>query len=226
MNNGIYLMLDKDTLEECGTVTRKRVLTDGGLTPSQFYNLLLSGKPYKGKYILVEESFGDDSPRDEDEEMYKLICELDESHGKNRGNCYYVTSKGRFVRKTRKGREMELKVWKHHTKFSIRIGMKEATATRIYAKAFLGMKDNEECRLPGDKWDISKITIGTPKQIRGDTATLNSRCIKVGLFENGKCIKKFSSIAECGRYLGYHKETVRCMLNGTILKPQYDIRRI
>lgn len=219
----VYLILDRNTYESVGTITGNEARDELGITSSQFNYFIQYGKTFRGKYILVEDKFGENSK--EDEEIYSLFHENDMNRHRFKGAKYYVTSKGRFVR-VFNGKEKELAVWRHHSKWMIRVGYKELIASRIYAKAFLGMKDSQECHVVGDKWDISQIKVGTPRQIRSYTGGLNGKCVKVGLYVDGKCIKKYRSMAECGRDIGFTKEGVRFIVHGKSKHPQYDIRRI
>lgn len=212
-----YLMLNpNDPTEVLGEVTSKKIQKDMNMNNFQFRSWLSRGGMYKG-CVLVEKYF-DEDPR-EKKQFDQLVLTSDS------GKRYYATSDCCIyvIYKNRKRKDLSLYQKKGYgNQFFVKIDGKEKSAIRIFAKAFLGLKQNQVCFLQG-KLSLENIKIYSKQDLARKTGKM-AKSIPVGLFINKKKVNEWISARDAAKDLYISNQTVCDYCNQKTKKPLYDLR--
>lgn len=211
-----YLMLDKDDITNvCGVISRKDVLKE--ITKNQLTSIL--DWPFKnlfrGKYILVE-----------DDVSKELVIPFRTGVK----GTYFVTSHGKFYVVYNKSKKKRyLKPYLKDGDFVVRIYDKVYLCKNLIAKLFISeyksgdvvlLKDNRKNNLKVDNLVV------IPKEIYAMKTGPLSRSQAVGLFENNKIVKRWSSARKCAKDMYCSCQTIMDYCNGKVKKPMFDVRWI
>lgn len=224
-----YLMLNKDDITEvCGVITKKDVEKEIGAT--QLASCLRNGYtyPYRGKYVLVEEEFKRKNAKPKEEKFkYVKFCE-----GKR--GTYYVSSDGEFfIKYNKSGKVKKLTPYMHNRKdkrencLTISINKRSYHAKNIVAMLFLKgyQKGDIVCCKNNDPNDIRADNLKIiPKSDYAKTTYGLIAAQKVGLFEDGKLIRKWASARKCAKDMYCSYQMIMDICNNKWQKKEFDVR--
>lgn len=213
----IYLMLDKDDITKvCGEISDKQLYEELNFNSNQLQNYLSVGKLFRDTYVLVEKSFQASRPKS------KKIFESE--YGKQ----YYATSDGKVYVIYKNGKKKYLEGYIKGDKFCVKFGNRNHVVKNLIASLFI-----EEYK-PGDvvilrkKNDLKNVGIDNSIVIdKAKYAKMTgpmSRSQKVGLFENGKCIRTFRSAREAGRKMFCSYQMISDICNDKYKTKEWDMR--
>lgn len=219
-----YLLLNEDDITEvCGTISRKEATEELGMTNGQFHMFISSGKPFRGKYILVE----DEKPKvnKNNEVKNRIVCETPY------GRRYYVTSDGKFFVAYKNGgiRYLNGYIKKNHGRkeHHVKLGDKDYTSKNLIASLFLEeyksgdvviLRDNN----PGNV-DMNNLIV-IDRAVYARMTGPMSRSKQVGLYEDGKLVRTFRSAREAGRKLYCSYQMVNDYCNNRSKRKEMDLR--
>lgn len=211
-----YLMLDKnDITNVCGVISRKDILKE--ISNNDLVVILnLKGRFFRDKYVLVEEYFND-----KQEYKEEIVYE-----GK-RGN-YYVNTNGEiFVVYHKSGEKRILSKFKKRYAAYVKLGDKgDFPVKNLVAKAFLGAKNEEVVITKSGKMFDCRVDnlVVMSKAERGKVTGPLSKSKPVGLFENDKLVKKWSSARKAAKDLFCSYQCVMDVCNKKTKNPLFDVR--
>lgn len=214
-----YLLLDpKDLTHVIGETTGSRIRKDLGLNVQQFNNWISRGELYKG-CVIVEKYPDEDRYTDR---LDQLI------HVNRKGKRYYVTPDCRVyvIYKNRKSKYLSIyKKKRNGGQWFCKIGdLGEVSITRILAKVYLGMKEDEQCILEGSL-KLENIRVMSVHEMSVLTGrTKRRKAIPVGQYEKGRMVRKWDSARDAARDLYVSRQTVSDYCNLKVKKPMYDLR--
>lgn len=191
---------------------------DLGLNVQQFNNWLSREGLYKG-CVIVEKYPDEDRYTDR---LDQLI------HINRKGKRYYVTPDCRIYVIYRNGKSKDLRIYKkkrNGNQWFCKIGdLGDVSITRILAKVYLGMQDDEQCILEGPLKleNIRILSIHEMSVLTGRTKRRKAR--PVGQYENGSLIRKWDSARDAAKDLFVSRQTVSDYCNLKVKKPMYDLR--
>lgn len=212
-----YLMLDKnDITNVCGVISRKDVLKE--ISNNELTTILnLKGKCFRDKYILVEEVFKD------------LECEFrDILVYEGKRGYYYVNNHGDvFIIYKKSGKKRVLAKFIRKRSAYVKLGdLGDVAVKRLVAKFFLGAKDEEVVLNKNGKiFDCrADNLVIMSKSERGKVTGALSKSRPVGLFENGKMIKQWTSARKAAPDLFCSYQCVMEICNKKTKRPLFDVR--
>ena len=213
-----YLLLDKDDITQVrGVITQKELLKT--MTHSQINTLLINSKPYLGKFILIE---------DECENKEETFQDVKIAEGKK--GIYYASRSGEFFIKFKKsGKIRYIKKFKEpNLDYALVTILKtNYRAKNLIAKHFIkGYTRNDVViQKNGDMYDCNVdnlIVIPRSKHSKKHYGQAHAR--KVGLYENDKLARTWSSARKCAKDLFCCNQTINRICNGEIKDKMYDVR--
>lgn len=211
-----YLLLDKDDITHvCGVMSGKEILKE--MTRTQLTSCLNNGTLFRGKYILIENEFRDN------EEDFKDI-KFDETDKK----YFYASRDGEvFTINKRTGKKYMLTRYMHHGFLTVKANEKEYRIKNLIAQIFLGARKRDIVELKNnDPYDCS---VGNLIVIPLDDYMSKKRlkqASKIGLYENGKLVRKFKNVNECAKELHYSKRSIHAIIAKEYKTQAYDLRFI
>lgn len=213
-------MLDaKDITNVCGVISRKDVLRE--ISNSMLINILQNPEKYlfRNLYILVEESFGDES-KDEDFEEVKFT--------ESKYYIYYVNKNGNIyniAKKTKKRKE--LTKFLRHGYAHVKANKQDYRIKNLVAQTFIPGTDKYDVVLQKNNnvfdCSLENLIVINQSQYKKFTGAM-SRSQEVGLFENGKLVRKWSSARKCAKSLFCSYQTIMDICNKKTKRPMYDVR--
>ena len=216
-----FLLLDKnDITKVCGVISKKDALKEMGA--SALHRILENGTLFRGKYYLVEEEF-----KAEQKEYFDEVRILE-----NRCGDYYVTINGEFfvIYKKSKKKKMISKVNKRGT-VCVRIGEKQYTAKNLVAQTFIKGTKKWDIVTQQDG-DIFNCAVDNLEVIKRSELSKKvgglARSKTVGLYENDKLVKTWSSASACARdmYCSIRCVCDYCNAKRSKEKQMFDVRWI
>lgn len=210
-----YLMLDKDDITKvCGVISSKEILKE--MTSSKFRSMLINGKFFRDKYILVEKDHDDvkadieDIKFDEDDEKY-----------------FYASKNGEFFTISKKtGKKRFLKKFLHHGYATVKgKGNKYYRAKNLIAQIFLGAKKRDGVTLKNDDpfdCSVDNLIVIPLREHLSQRRKNNVR--NIGLYENGELVKTWKCSSDCAKELYCAKRTVHSILRKEYKNQMYDLR--
>lgn len=215
-----YLMLDKDDITKvCGEIDKKEILKE--MTLNELNNCLLYGNRfhYKGKYILVE----DEDSLSKTKGVFKdiMICE-----GKK--GIYYANRNGEFFIKYNNGKIRHLTKCMHKGTGLVQVvvGTKTYVAKTLIAKLFIKEYKSSYVVVQknNDPFDCSVKNLLLIS--RKTWFEKKKRGQPVGLFEDGKLVKKWDSARKCAKDLFCSGQTINNICNEKKETKMFDVRWI
>lgn len=212
-----FLLLDpNDITKIVGETTSIEIQKELHITPAQFQRYLSNNSPYKG-CILVEKNINTESRH---EQLFdRLILE------NNNGRRYYATSNCRIYVIYKNGKKKYLSLYKktrHNNQLFVKLGLKEESAIRIFARLFLDMRPDQVCALDG-KLCLKNIKVYNKNEFSAITGKM-SKSIRVGLFEDNKNVCEWASARDAAKDLYISYQTVSDYCNHKVKNPMYDLR--
>lgn len=234
-----YLMLDKDDITNvCGVISRKDAINELDLNEGQFANFVSLGKIFRDKYILVEDWEGDTKRRAE-------ALALKEARKKNKtvkpetkliletehGRKYFARSDGVIYVLYKKGTTKVLtgtvKTHRSNDIVVIKMGDTNYVAKNLMAKLFIeSYKDGDVVLLKdGDirNYAVDNLIV-IDKGLYAKRTGAMARSKPVGLFENGKLIRKWSSARKAAKSLYCSYQMINDYCNGETKEKEFDVR--
>ena len=177
--------------------------------------MTIKGHYFRDKYILVEEYFNDFDYREE-----KIL------EG-GRGD-YYINTKGQaFIVYRKNGRKRILTKFKKRNAAYVKIGkLGDLALKNLVAKTFLNAEREEVVVVKNGKIFDCRVEnlVVMSKEERGRITGALAKSQPVGLFENGKLIKKWPSARKCAKSLFCSYQCVMDVCNGRTKNPMFDVR--
>jgi hypothetical protein len=217
-------MLDKDDITNvCGTITPKEVCKELGITSNQFNNFVSMGKVFRDKYILIE----DEKPKPKKELYSLMILETDAGRkyfARNDGVIYVVYKNGKVKILTGTPKD-------HRGTISIvvKLGNKNYQAKNLMAKLFIKEYKDGDVVLLRDRnirnYAVDNLIV-IDKGLYAKRTGAMSRSQPVGLFENGKMIRKWSSARKAAKSLYCSYQMVMNYCNEKVKDKEFDVRWI
>lgn len=219
-----YLMLNKDDITEvCGTITPKEVRNELGITGTQFTRFVETARVFRGKYILVE----DETPKQTNEIYSRLILET------AAGKQYFARNDGIVYVVYKNGNVRVLKQFICHKKgqtyVSTKAGKKQYVVKNLMAQLFIREWKKGDVVIQKDNnpknCAVSNLIV-IPKEVYAVRTGPMSRSQPVGLFEDGKLVRKWRSARKAGQALYCSYQTINDYCNGKVKNKEYDVRWI
>lgn len=223
-----YLLLNKnDITEVCGVVSRKELLKE--MTDGQLRHLVSFGRPYKDKYILVEEEFNE-----KEKDSFDTV-----KVGETGRGIYYATSDGKFFviyKKSKKRKDLHPYLKKKKSgkaDLVVTLGSSKGVLCKsVIAKAFIREYNDGDVVLLKDE-NIYNVAVSNlivvPKAVYSKMTGPMSRSKAVGLFEDGVVVKKWSSARKCAKDLFCSYQMIMDICNNAYpytKGKEYDVRWI
>ena len=219
-----YLMLDKDDITVShGEITSQELRKE--MSSKEIFKMVNYGRLYKGKYILVE-----DDPKVKPKEDFdtKRICD-----GKR--GTYYATKNGDFYIVYKKsGLKRQLKSWEKKNRrggsdMCVKISDKDRLCKNLIAETFIKEYKTGDTVLLKDR-NIKNCSLQNlevvPKDIHARKTGAMSNSKSVGLYENGKLVRKWSSARKAALDLYCSRQTITDACNNKHKTKLYDVRWI
>lgn len=206
-----YIMLDKDDITEvCGVIDEKDLIQEIG-EQGLWRVLYVDNVFYKDMFILVED------------EIKKKFYETKEREyfATNEGWIYSLTKKNK-VRKTLVG-------FRKKGVRTIKFGNKTIAAKNLIAHLFY--EDYKEgdivLQKDGSYYNVSlENLVVVPKERYSIVTGALSKSQAVGLYEDEKLVKKWSSARKCAKDMYCSYQTIMDYCNKKVKKPMFDVRWI
>ena len=203
-------MLDKEDITSvCGVITTKEILKE--ISEQELRNILTLPRHYfREDFILVED------------------IETKKFH-ESETKYYYATSLGEIYSVTKKGGVKKgIKGYSKHGERTLHLaGDREIRAKNLIAKLFIDeYKEGDVVLLKDDGYynvSVDNLVV-IPKGVYAKKTGPLSRSQAVGLFENNKLVRKWSSARKCAKSLFCSYQTIMDYCNGKVAKPMFDVR--
>lgn len=197
----MYLLLDKNLniIKKLSTRELKKFVNDYSYNSIKEFMLDTCGI-FNGMYI-IEDSLEFDA------QNFKFICDSERYR-------YFASSNGEFYSVSKVSNKRKI-IRKYYHKGEVRVCIagKLYNAARLIAKLFLSDYSEDKYALINgdDKFDISvqNLKMVTKSQFYKKIKDSRKNSCKIGLFENGECIKEFDSIVDTSRELHYSYANIR-----------------
>lgn len=213
-----YLMLDQmDITKVVGEITSDELMEELHFKNRCSFESWLS---YKGIYkgcVIVEKY---DTP-DKSEIQTKLIYE-------KKGRKYFINSNCKIYVIYKSGSKRYLSIYQKKNKpgkYFCKISDHEIDVVRTLAINFLGMKKEQNCMIKG-KLELSNIKVMDERECRRITGKMAKVNKPVGYFIDGRCVKKFHSTRDAGKFLFMSYQTVSDYCNHRTHNRLLDLRWI
>lgn len=150
-------------------------------------------------------------------------------HTTESGRKYYAypDCTVRYAKKS--GGMKTLSIYKHKTKWKVKINKKEVNAARIFAKAFIKRDLNsDDCVLVyGNELKLDAIDVVDRSKcasITGSLASSRYERKKIGLYKHGVLVRSWPSSRKAAKDLFCSYQTVLDTCHGKVKKPLFDVR--
>lgn len=219
-----YLMLDKDDITVShGKITTQELRKE--MSDAEISKMVYNGRLYKGKYILVEDDLKENKKEDF---STRRICD-----GKR--GTYYVTKKGKFFIVYKESKiKRTLKCWEKKNRrggsdMCVKILDKDRLCKNLVAEMFVkDYQQGDTVKLKDGNihnCSVDNLEIIPKKEYAKKTGAL-SGSKTVGLFENGKLKRKWSSARKAALDLYCSRQTITDACNNKHKTKLYDVRWI
>ena len=215
----IYLMLDeKDITHVVGEVSSEQLIKEMHFKNYSTMDAWINrNNKYKGCWLV--EKF-------EKEEKRKIKVGSQLIYEK-KGRKYYINTDCRIYVIYKSGRKKYLSIYQKpghpKSKYYCKVSDHEVDVVRTLALSFLGMKEEQCCILYGEL-DLKNIKIMSKSECSSITGKMARGSKSVGLYENGKLKRKYSSTREAAKHLYLSYQTVSDYCNQKVKKPMMDLR--
>lgn len=217
----VYLMQNPDDpLDIKGEVTDLEVMATLKIKKSRFDSYVSVLAPFYRGCILIEK---------ETKDKRYLTNEPVLIHTTESGRKYYAypDCTVRYAKKS--GGMKTLSIYKHKTKWKVKINKKEVNAARIFAKAFIKRDLNsDDCVLVyGNELKLDAIDVVDRSKcasITGSLASSRYERKKIGLYKHGVLVRSWPSSRKAAKDLFCSYQTVLDTCHGKVKKPSLDVR--
>ena len=216
-------MLDKDDITIVrGVIDKKEILKE--ITLNELNNCLQDGHKFhfRNKYILIENEYSLNKTKGEFKDI--MICE-----GKHA--VYYANRQGEVFYKYKNGKTHYLAkhINKQHGYAYVRILRRDYPVKNLIAKHFIkGYEKGDVVSLKnGNPFDCSvENLVVLPKYVWAKDTYAMIGAKTVGLFENGKLVRKWGSARKCAKDLFCSYQTIIDACNNKWESKLFDVRWI
>ena len=214
-------MLDKNDISVVyGVITKKEILNE--ITRAEFENILHLGSYFRDKYVLVEEDVNEDR-----EEQFKYA-----KVGESKTKYYYVSVDGEaFTIDKRSNRKFVLKpiYCSRRNTVKIKINNRVLCVKKLVAYNFIkGTKENDIIyHKDGNIYNCAAnnlIVVSNNDHLKKIAGTGLAK--PVGLYENDKLIKTWTSGLKCSKDLYCSYDCIYSICNGITKNKMFDVRWI
>ena len=217
----VYLMQNPDDpLDIKGEVTDLEVMATLKIKKSRFDSYVSVLAPFYRGCILIEK---------ETKDKRYLTNEPVLIHTTESGRKYYAypDCTVRYAKKS--GGMKTLSIYKHKTKWKVKINKKEVNAARIFAKAFIkrDLNSDDYVLVYGEKLKLDAIEVVDRSKCASITGSLASSRYErknVGLFKHGVLVRSWPSCRKAAKDLFCSYQTVLDTCHGKVKKPMFDVR--
>lgn len=217
----VYLMQNPDDpLDIKGEVTDLEVMADLKIKQSSFNSQVSVLAPFYKGCILIEKETSD--------KRY-LTNEPVLIYTAETGRKYYAYPDCTVRYAKKRGGMKTLSIYKHKTKWKVKINKKEVNAARIFAKAFIKRDLNsDDCVLVyGKELKLDAIDVVDRSKCASITGSLASSRYErknIGLFKHGVLVRSWPSSRAAAKDLFCSYQTVLDTCHGKVKKPSFDVR--
>lgn len=217
----VYLMQNPDDpLDIKGEVTDLEVMATLKIKKSRFDSYVSVLAPFYRGCILIEKETKDKRYLT-NEPVLILTTES--------GRKYYAYPDCTVRYSKKSGGMKTLSIYKHKTKWKVKINKKEVNAARIFAKAFIKRDLNsDDCVLVyGNELKLDAIDVVDRSKcasITGSLASSRYERKKIGLYKHGVLVRSWPSSRKAAKDLFCSYQTVLDTCHGKVKKPSFDVR--
>ena len=217
-----YLMLDSnDITKVCGIIPRKDILKE--ITLQDLKGILEYPKKnlFRGRYVLVEEEFKDFYDKFEDVKIAESPRGI--YYASRKGEVYIIYNKSKtkkVMAKTKHPCKNYVVVKIRHTNYALK---------NLIAKAFIEGTETDDIvsQKNGNIYDCSVDNlVVTKRSVHNGKLGEVANAKPVGLFENGKMVKQWTSLRKCAKDMYVSSVCIADYCNGKVKKPMFDVRWI
>ena len=217
----VYLMQNPDDpLDIKGEVTDLEVMATLKIKKSRFDHYVSVFAPFYRGCVLIEK---------ETKDKRYLTNEPVLIHTTESGRKYYAYPDCTVRYAKKRGGMKTLSIYKHKTKWKVKINKKEVNAARIFAKAFIKRDLNsDDCVLVyGKELKLDAIDVVDRSKCASITGSLASSRYErknIGLFKHGVLVRSWPSSRKAAKDLFCSYQTVLDTCHGKVKKPPFDVR--